>query len=150
LRRRLRDLRFGWLQNSVWLSPDPVSQLVRQLTQKDVSVESLLFIEGRPAGGESDAELVAGAWDFSGLAKLHAAHLKLLRLRPTSARWTKAAEWSAWIDAEHRAWRTLERRDPFLPVALLPAEYAGRAVWQARMEALRASGLALAEAVSDG
>ena len=73
-----------------------------------------------------------------------------MRLRPTSARLAKAAEWSAWIDAEHRAWRMLERRDPFLPAALLPADYAGRTVWQARVEALRASGLTLADAVAGG
>jgi phenylacetic acid degradation operon negative regulatory protein len=150
LRRKLRELRFGWLQNSVWLSPDPVSQLIGQLTQKDVTVESLFFIEGRPAGGETDAELVAGAWDFAELAKQHATYLKLLRTRPSFGRQTKSAEWSAWLESESRAWRAVARRDPFLPAPLLPADYAGRTVWQARRDALHASSRAIADALVAG
>jgi DNA-binding transcriptional regulator PaaX len=146
LRRKLRELQFGWLQNSVWLSPDPVSELMRELNARKVSVESLLFIEGRPAGGENDAELVAGAWDFARLAKLHADYLKLLRQRPAAGRMAKSVDWSAWADAESRAWQAIARVDPFLPDALLPAGYAGKAAWQARREALQGAARALADA----
>jgi phenylacetic acid degradation operon negative regulatory protein len=146
IRRKLRELNFGWLQNSVWLTPDPVSQLVEQLKHERVAADSLLFLEGRPAGGETDAEIVAAAWDFAKLAKMHAAYLKIVRLRPAGGRTTKATEWAAWIAAEHRAWREILRHDPFLPEPLLPRDYVGRAVWQARDEALRACGRSLAEA----
>jgi DNA-binding transcriptional regulator PaaX len=33
LRRKLRALHFGWLQNSVWLSPDPVDAILPALTE---------------------------------------------------------------------------------------------------------------------
>jgi len=148
LRRKLSELHFGWLQNSVWLSPDTVGDLVRQLTQQAVSVESLLFVEGRPAAGESDAELVAGAWDFPKLATLYASYLKLLRLRPAAGRIIKSTDWAAWADAEHRAWRAILRADPLLPESLLPANYTGRIAWHARQESLGACVRVIATAVA--
>jgi phenylacetic acid degradation operon negative regulatory protein len=142
LRRTLRELRFGWLQNSVWLSPDPVPELVRRLVAAQISVESLLFIDGRPAAGESDQDLVGGAWDFGALQKAHAAYLKMLRLRPSLARGT-LSDWQAWLAAEQRGWTKIRTLDPFLPEPLWPAGYAGRAVWTARLEALIAAGQAV-------
>lgn len=145
LRRKLRELHFGWLQNSVWLSPDPVSELVQALAGARAEVESLLFMEGRPAGGESDADLVAGAWDLERLAKAHAAYLRVANLRPGSGRARRRwSEWEAWLDAEGRAWREVVRQDPFLPEVLWPRGYAGREVWSARREALRSAGRTLA------
>jgi DNA-binding transcriptional regulator PaaX len=149
IRRNLRDLRFGWLQNSVWLSPDPVSQLMQVLTDERISVESLLFMEGRPAGGETDAELVAGGWDFEKLARLHAVYLKFLETRPRAGRAGKGGGWAAWLVAEERAWREIVRHDPFLPSVLLPRDYAGRAVWEARRKAFSASARALLETARD-
>jgi phenylacetic acid degradation operon negative regulatory protein len=145
MRRKLRDLRFGWLQNSVWVSPDPIADLLRALAAEEISVESLLFMEGRPAGGETDAELVAGAWDFEQLARLHATYLKFLETRPASPRVTKGGGWPVWLAAEERAWRAIVRHDPFLPAALLPRGYAGRTVWEARREILRTTAQALLE-----
>jgi phenylacetic acid degradation operon negative regulatory protein len=146
LRRNLRELRFGWLQNSVWLSPDPVHELTAELRAHKVTVESLLFFEGRPAGSETDAELVSGAWDMALLAKRHADYLRLLRQRPPAGKAWKMADWSAWIDAEFRGWQAVTRLDPFLPEPLLPEGYAGKAVLQARQEALREAARAVAEA----
>lgn len=145
LRRALQSRRFGWLQNSVWLSPDPITAETLQLEKHRVSVENLVVIAGRPATGESDAELVAGAWDFSGLARLHAAYLKLLRLRPAGGRDARLADWATWAAAEQRAWREIVRHDPFLPEPLLPSDYAGRSAWRARQEALRAAGQAVGQ-----
>jgi phenylacetic acid degradation operon negative regulatory protein len=137
MRRRFRHLRFGWLQNSVWLSPDPIVDLLRALREEKISVESLVFMEGRPAGGEIDAELVIGAWDFDRLARMHADYLKLLRAKPKVGRGDKGGQLATWLVAEDRAWRAVARADPFLPEILLPAGYAGRIVWQARSETLR-------------
>jgi phenylacetic acid degradation operon negative regulatory protein len=147
MRRKLRSLRFGWLQNSVWLSPDPVGELLRTLRGGKVAVESLLFMEGRPAGGENDAELVAGAWDFGMLARLHADYLKLLQERPHPGRTLRRGTWSAWLAIEDRAWRAIARVDPFLPAVLCPRAYAGRTVWEARREMLREGADAMIETV---
>jgi phenylacetic acid degradation operon negative regulatory protein len=145
LRRRLRELRFGWLQNSVWLSPDPVSRLAKQLGQDGVSVESLVFMEGGPAGGETNEALVWGAWEFQKLEKAHVAYRKLLKLQPGMGRLVRRSEWTAWLKAEQRAWREILRLDPFLPEALWPQRYEGRTIWRARLEALHACGGWLAD-----
>lgn len=146
LRRQLRIARYGWLQNSVWLCPDPVQGFGRANDRERTSPESLVVFEGRPATGESDAELVAAAWDFPRVARLHAEYLKLLKLRPARTRDVRFDAWVSWLATERRAWEQISRHDPFLPLALHPPGYAGQAVWQARLEALRAAGAALATA----
>jgi DNA-binding transcriptional regulator PaaX len=62
LRRYLRDKGFGYLQNSVWISPDPLAAEREVLGGGKINVESLILLEARPCAGESDAEMVAGAW----------------------------------------------------------------------------------------
>lgn len=146
LRRRLQELRFGWLQNSVWLSPDPADELVQLFAAHRATVESLVFLEARPCGGESDEELVTGAWDFDRLARVHAEYLQVMRLRPGRSRRGEVSAWVAWAQSEQRAWDQVLRLDPFLPEALWPRDYAGREVWLARREAMRAGSEALLRA----
>ncbi len=134
LRRRLHEFRFGWLQNSVWLSPDPIGAFRAQLGEKNTIPESLTFLEAVPIGGESSEAMVRSAWDFTGLAKCHAAYAEILRLRPGRSRGAKA--WSEWLATEQRAWRQIVRKDPFLPEELLPSGYRGIELWAARKEAL--------------
>ena len=47
-------------------------------------MESLILLEARPCAGESDAEIVAGAWDFERINR-YARHLKVLAERPGGA-----------------------------------------------------------------
>src|SRR5439155_10688504 len=53
LRMQLRRLGFGWLQNSVWISPDPLDTEKAALGGSHVDVESLIVFEARPCSGES-------------------------------------------------------------------------------------------------
>jgi hypothetical protein len=50
-----------------------------------IDVESLLLLEARSCAGESDGEIVAGAWDFGRINQRYARHLKLLKARPIVA-----------------------------------------------------------------
>ncbi len=134
LRRRLHEFRFGWLQNSVWISPDPVDAFRAKLNEKNTVPESLTFLAATTIGGESSAAMVSAAWDFHDLAKRHTAYLDILRLRPGRTRGFEA--WTQWLAAEQRAWRHIAAIDPFLPRELHPAEYAGQQVWEARLEAM--------------
>ncbi len=134
LRRRLHDYRFGWLQNSVWLSPDPIDEFRAALNEKNPFPDSLTFLEAAPAGGESNDALVAATWDFHALGKSHAAYLDILRLRPGRSRPLEA--WTKWLQTEQRAWRRIARADPFLPEELLPNGYLGQQVWTARQQAM--------------
>ncbi len=141
LRRKLHEHRFGWLQNSVWISPDPVDEFRAQLSEKSLLPESLTLLEARPVGGENDAALVSAAWDFAALDKYHTHYLEVLRLRPNSLQQTAA--WLSWLETERRAWEEIVRHDPFLPQVLLPRLYRGQAIWQARQEAFAACRTAL-------
>jgi len=134
LRRRLHEFRFGWLQNSVWISPDPIDAFRAGLDESGIQPDSLTYFDARCAGGEPPAAIVTAAWDFDSLTRNYANYQQILRLRPSSVNGTRAA-WLRWRQAEHRAWRLIARRDPFLPEVLLPAEYSGRAAWIARAQA---------------
>jgi phenylacetic acid degradation operon negative regulatory protein len=136
LRRRLHEHRFGWLQNSVWISPDPVDDFRQAVGETGFNPECLAIFEARAAGGENPAALVNGAWDFPQLAKDYGNYREVLRLRPDRIVGTAAA-WFRWLESEHRAWRRIVRRDPFLPAVLLPLDYPGRAVWAMRLKTLR-------------
>ena len=72
LRRNLRRCGFGYLQNSVWISPDPLGEEMASLVSSRASVESLVLLEARPCAGETDEEIVAGAWDFDAINRARA------------------------------------------------------------------------------
>ncbi len=136
LRRKLHEHRFGWLQNSVWISPDPIDEFRARLSEKSLLPESLTLLEAHPVGGESNEALVTSAWDILALDKCHTHYLEVLRLRPN--RFQQTTAWLNWLATEFRAWSAIAKRDPFLPRVLLPAGYRGPAVWQARQEAFAA------------
>ena len=48
LRRYLRDKGFGYLQNSVWITPDPLAEERQILGGGKINVESLILLEVRP------------------------------------------------------------------------------------------------------
>ncbi len=51
LRRSLADRGFGYLQNSVWITPDPLTEEREALGAGRVDVESLIILEARPCAG---------------------------------------------------------------------------------------------------
>ena len=48
LRRCLRDKGFGYVQNSMWITPDPLREKRQILGGGKINVESLLLLEARP------------------------------------------------------------------------------------------------------
>jgi phenylacetic acid degradation operon negative regulatory protein len=139
LRRQLRQRGFGYLQNSVWISPDPLEEEKRLLAGGQVSVESLILLESRPCAGESNEEIVAGAWDFEKINRLYARHAKVLAARPKAAGSSNetARNLRRWAGEERVAWWEAVSSDPLLPALLLPAHYAGREAWRNRVKTLR-------------
>jgi phenylacetic acid degradation operon negative regulatory protein len=142
LRRYLRARGFGCLQNSVWVTPDPVAGEREILSGGKTNVESLLLLEARPCAGESDAEIVAGAWDFKAINDRYARHLKLLARRPDRPLHenTAAKALQRWAEQERTAWLTAAKGDPMLPRQLLPPDYLGCRALQQRIEVLREAG----------
>lgn len=128
-RRTLRQKHFGCLQGSVWISPDPAGGLRSLFGNAAVQTDALLVIEGRPVAGESDADIVNGAWDFALIRRRYEQHHKFLQRPPG-----RGAKLREWARAEATLWRNAIRLDPLLPQALLPDGYAGMAALQRRRE----------------
>jgi phenylacetic acid degradation operon negative regulatory protein len=142
LRRYLREKGFGYLQNSVWITPDPLVEERRILGDGKIDVESLLLLEGRPCAGESDAQIIVGAWDFERINRRYARHLKVIEERPTGAlrNGARANALRRWAAAEREAWLDAVTNDPLLPSRILPPDYLGQEAWRRRAEVLRAAG----------
>ena len=142
LRRYLRDKGFGCLQNSVWITPDSLEEERRILVGGKINVESLVLLEARPCAGESDAEIVAGAWDFERINHRYARYLKILGARPGGVLGNEAAAKAlqCWAVTEREAWLDAVIHDPLLPEKILPPGYLGQQVWRRRIKALREAG----------
>jgi phenylacetic acid degradation operon negative regulatory protein len=144
LRRFLKDHGFGYLQNSVWITPDPLGTVMTQWGTGQQDVESLITFEARPCSGESNAAMVAGAWDFDQINAHYAKCLTVLEDLPEPGTLTRkaAAPLRRWARAEREAWLDAVSGDPLLPRLLLPNDYLGERVWEQRQETLaRASRL---------
>jgi phenylacetic acid degradation operon negative regulatory protein len=142
LRRYLRDRGFGYLQNSVWITPDPLEQERQILGDGKINVESLILLEARPCAGESDAEIAAGAWDFERINRRYGRHLKVLEGRPGFALRNEGAAKALlrWAAMERETWLDAVTNDPLLPSRILPSSYLGQQSWRRRVEVLRAAG----------
>ena len=142
LRRYLHDKGFGCLQNSVWITPDSMEREKRILVEGKINVKSLIVIEARPCAGESDAEIVAGAWDFDQINRRYAQHLKILCARPDGSLQDEAAArmLRRWAAAEYATWLDAVGNDPLLPNRILPAGYLGQQAWRRRVEVLQEAG----------
>jgi phenylacetic acid degradation operon negative regulatory protein len=137
--RWLRAQRFGYLQNSVWISPDALGEEAMPLKSLKLTPESLTVIEGRPTGSDTDADLVRSAWDFERINGYYQDVLDLGRrgLELGEDRKESAAKRRQWLAAERQAWLQAMRVDPLLPEALLPLGYLGREAWKQRQAVFR-------------
>ncbi len=129
--RLLRKHHFGYLQDSVWISPDPADLVRRRLGDANVRADVFLVMEGRPASGESDADVVKGAWNFRQINERYEALARLLDRPPQSAE-----RLVSWVRQENSAWRDALKGDPLLPQALCPKDYLGSQVLRKRSQVL--------------
>ena len=141
LRRYLRAKGFGCLQGSVWVTPDAMKGEREILAGGVTDVESLLLLEARPCAGESDEEIVEGAWNFPTINQHYARYLKVLERCPNTAAFSSSPELvQQWAADERQAWQAAVGLDPLLPQRLLPRDYLGRQAWARRIEVLGEAG----------
>ena len=138
LRRYLRSRSFGYLQNSVWITPDSVELEQRMLAGGVINVESLFLLEARACAGESDREIVTGAWDFDSINNHYSRYLKILGRAPGRSAKDKSAatKFLQWMSEERQAWLEAITLDPLLPARILPANYLGKKAWRRRVKAM--------------
>lgn len=142
LRRSLVQRGFGYLQNSVWITPDPLTGEREALGAGQVDVESLLLLEARPCASESDADIVTGAWNFDAINAAYVRHATVLDALPRQVPRDKASalRLQGWLRKERLAWLAVASLDPFLPAVLHPPGYCGVRAWKKRMEIMGEAG----------
>jgi len=147
LRRYLRSAGFGYLQHSVWISPRPLALEKDALSGAVADVGSLILLEARPVAGESDEEIVRGAWDFAEINKRYAQVLSVLGERPKEPLHVPGAarRLRDWAARERAAWWHALKADPLLPRKLWPRGYGGERAWKRRRSELSAAGRCIAE-----
>jgi DNA-binding transcriptional regulator PaaX len=136
--RWLRGHRFGYLQGSLWIRPEPVESLVRTLKWFEDNPEQFALLETSKVLGISDAALVAGAWDVVELNARYQLYLDRVsawekRLRNAPNLRAVAAVWTE----ERAAFEAVMQLDPLLPRRLWPASYPGEKALAARQRLRR-------------
>lgn len=139
LRSSLRQQGFGYLQDSVWISPDPPA-MDKQLATK-ANLEFLIIMEARPCGGETDQQIVSAAWKFDRINSRYENYLNVLKARPEAPLRDEVAarQFRKWAADERASWLAAVSADPLLPKALLPKDYLGCIAWQHRLKQLAAA-----------
>ena len=138
LRRYLKVNGFGCLQDSLWITPDPLDKEIALLRAEAVNVESLILLNSHPCAGETNAQVVAGAWNFGYINRLYKEHMRLLKQLQSNASKNKdVLQLQRWATLEKESWANILKEDPFLPDMLLPRGYMGKATWRTRVTVLR-------------
>ena len=134
--RWLRANHFGFLQESVWIRPDPVSHVAELLKDFKDDVEALTIMESTCAAGYENAAIVQGAWDFVEINKRHRAYVQSHSVSPRDVNRLRASRKALnnWLRSEKVAWRHATQLDPLLPRALWPSDYQGETSWRTRVQ----------------
>jgi phenylacetic acid degradation operon negative regulatory protein len=67
----LRNHGFGCLQRSVWVTPDRIDQVQKDMGGASAKVKSMAFLSAQLCGGERNEQIVQAAWDFGRINELY-------------------------------------------------------------------------------
>jgi phenylacetic acid degradation operon negative regulatory protein len=138
LRRFLRSRYFGCLQKSVWISPDPLDVCLQGWASSSETVKSFISLDVRPAGGELDANVVSGAWNFHHINQQYGKYLELVENHTDAPAHNEGdmIRLQQRMRQETLAWEKAMSMDPLLPAVLLPPGYLGKKAFSKRVEML--------------
>lgn len=128
LLRWLRQNDFGFLQNSVWIRPDPITKIKDAVKDFRDDVKCLISLEARVGNRASCLAMVRGAWDFDEINRRYQTYLDLVS--------KKTRRDLNWFRQERLSWLHATSLDPFLPQKMLPPDYLGISAWRARQKIL--------------
>jgi phenylacetic acid degradation operon negative regulatory protein len=134
--RWLRSNGFGYLQDSVWISPDPVDAIAKTLKPFRDDAASFTVLRCQCESGFANASLVVGAWPFEGINEGYRRYIEFAsaakaRLKGSSLHPRDLFE---LIRKERKAWADAFDLDPLLPMPLWPKQYEGHRAWEKRRE----------------
>ena len=134
--RWLRASHFGKLQGSVWVTPDPVTNLAETARETGIESTMLVLFTGGIQGDLDPRDVAAAAWDFAGLERAYQTYLGFGRrsLRQLGVRLPPAPRATEILLNERKFWWQAARHDPLLPRILLPPSYLGFQALELRKE----------------
>jgi phenylacetic acid degradation operon negative regulatory protein len=130
--RWLRRQRFGYLQQSVWILPDTISETHIPLRRLKLTPDSLTVIEGMPTPPDTNEGIVQSAWDFALINRKYQAAIELATAGRRFVHGGKPVEMRKWLADERSAWVEAITNDPLLPEVLLPGDYLGQKAFRER------------------
>lgn len=120
LRAKLKDLGFGMLQESVWITPFPVANELKEYFSSWHIQGEILISESRILVGDQRA-IVNRVWNIARLAKKYRRLIdSWLRVQPKYRNQKMASKFQ-------KSYFNLLVKDPFLPKELLPKPWVGEA-----------------------
>jgi phenylacetic acid degradation operon negative regulatory protein len=137
LRRLLNQNHFGCLQQSVWISPDPLQTLKSQVGKEPVAAKIFICFEAQPGAGESAADIVKAAWNFRTINAAYKDHMQFLSGMPKHGGSSAWKQLQVWLAHEKQLWDDCMKKDPLLPRSLLPEDYLGEKAWDSRLKSMR-------------
>jgi phenylacetic acid degradation operon negative regulatory protein len=133
-----RANRFGYLQDSVWISPDPLNVGRSVFRKLHATADMAVFMESRLVAASSNDGVVSAAWNFQEVAEAYSLHARFLKSsEPRVAAVSSTEEVWAILAEERRLWRAALDTDPLLPRQLWPRNYPGASALAARESFLR-------------
>jgi len=118
LRRKLRRLGFGCLQQSVLVSPLPLEDAVQELVEGERMENNVVVLNAKRVLGLTNSEISTRAWNLDMLANLYS---KLLEILPE----VKKAKNNKLLDEWKTYFLAVNFEDPYLPFELLPQDWPG-------------------------
>lgn len=133
--RWLRHNHFGYLQQSVWVHPDPMTEMASALKQFHTDVEMAIVMEAQCAAGYANESIALGGWDFDEINMRYKVYIEHFQLTESvlNKLVRSSDDLGDWLRREKVAWRHALALDPLLPAVLCPKNYAGRAAWTHRV-----------------
>lgn len=133
LLRWLRANRFGYLQDSVWITPDPLDLSQSAFRDLGVMADMAVFMESRVVAVSSNGAVVAASWNLEEMGKAYGRHTRFLtRARGVIGALASPVELGTLLREEDRLWHAALDADPLLPKALWPESYPGASALEAR------------------
>jgi len=118
LRRKLKHLGFGCLQQSIFVSPLSLEEPVQELIEGEQLQSHVVVLAARRILGLTDVEIASTAWNLDVLNDLYTKLLDVLPQVKKSRNKALTDEWRTYFLA-------VNFEDPYLPFELLPENWQG-------------------------
>jgi len=122
LRAFLRQLKFGMFQRSVWTFPGNFVAKLRNLIKEEGLQNYVLVISSKDLGVRDQKALAERIWHVSSLNKKYKRLVKEIHAVASFQKEKQVAQ----VERLKEQLLVLLNRDPMLPLALLPDDWAGR------------------------